>query len=201
MTIMTKNAAEYGLTDLKPDPVLEYDTLRVTSPTHLALVGDLTDTPVSQLVAMNPALIKNVAPADYDLRVPSGSSDRLRADLKLFPEDRRAAWRMHRVETGETLAGIAHQYQLSPSSIESANNIGTQGPQAGDRLIIPAGYHESAQLRTSRRSAPHRGLIQHVSVRSSLAQSHAAMKRVASRGRLHSQTATVMAHHAVRHGA
>jgi len=206
MTIMTKNAAEYGLTDLNPDPALEYDTVHVTSPTHLALIGDLTDTPVSQLIAMNPALIKNVAPADYDVRVPTGTSDQLRADLKLFPDDRRAAWRMHRVESGETLASIAHQYQLSPSSIENANKIGSQGPQAGDRLIIPASYHESARtVKVSSATVPHRGLIRHASVRSSLAQSHAAIKRVATHGvakaKLHSEGTRAMAPGSVRHGA
>jgi len=203
MTIMTKNAAEYGLTDLNPDPVLEYDTVRVTSPTHLALVGDLTDTPVSQLIAMNPALIKNIAPADYDLRVPSGTSDQLRADLKLFPEDRRAAWRMHRVETGETLAGIAHQYQLSPATIQNANRIGSEGPQAGDRLIIPASYHEPSQARASKHPVTHRGLIQHASLRSSLSRAHAGMSlrtrsAVVSKAGLHSKGATVAAHHTTR---
>ena len=196
MTIMTKNAAEYGLTDLNPDPALEYDTVRVTSPTHLALIGDLTDTPVSQLVSMNPALIKNVAPADYDVRVPSGTSDQLRADLKLFPEDRRAAWRMHRVESGETLADVAHQYRLSPSTIESANNIGPQGPKAGDRLIIPASYHESAgALHASRAAIPHRGLTHRASVRSSMTRTHAAMKHVALKSK------PAASHPAVHHAA
>jgi membrane-bound lytic murein transglycosylase D len=205
MTIMTKNAAEYGLTDLNPDPVLEYDTVKVTSPTHLALVGDLTDTPVSQLIAMNPALIKNVAPADYDLRVPSGSADQLRADLKLFPEDRRAAWRMHRVETGETLASIARQYQLSPAAIESANRIGSDGPRSGDRLIIPASYHEAAQAHASKRPVAHRSLIQHVSIRSSLSKAHAGVnlttKRIVPKARLHSQAAGRVAPSSIRHGA
>jgi membrane-bound lytic murein transglycosylase D len=195
MTIMTKNAAEYGLTDLNPDPVLEYDTVKVTSPTHLALVGDLTDTPVSQLIAMNPALVKNVAPADYDLRVPSGSADQLRADLKLFPEDRRAAWRMHRVETGETLASIARQYQLSPSAIESANKIGSEGPQSGDRLIIPASYHETSLAHASKRPVTHGSLIQHVSIHSSLSKA-----RLSPKAKLHTQ-AGARATAATRHGA
>ncbi len=95
---------QYGLTDLHPEPALEYDTVRVSSPTHLALVGDLTDTPVSQLLAMNPAAVRNIAPADYELHVPKTSGDQLQAALELFPADRRASWRMHRVESGETLA-------------------------------------------------------------------------------------------------
>lgn len=166
MTIMSKNAAAYGLADLNPEPALEYDTVKVSSPTHLALVGDLTDTPVSQLLAMNPALLKNVAPTDYELHVPKNAGDQLRAALELFPAERRASWRMHRVESGETLAGIARQFNTAASSIEDANRISANGPQAGDRLIIPAAFHDQASSvrarkvsrRGSRIVAAHRGL-------------------------------------------
>jgi membrane-bound lytic murein transglycosylase D len=195
MTIMTKNAAEYGLTDLNPDPALEYETVQVPSPTHLALIGDLTDTPISQLTAMNPALIRNIAPAGYDLRVPTGMADQLRADLKLFPEDRRASWRMHRVETGETLASIARKYQLPVTSLESANRLGAVGPQAGDRLIIPASFHEPAPLRTSAHSkTPHRGLTRHASARYAK-HSASSAKQVASRTKVHPQASGHIASH------
>ncbi len=160
MTIMTKNAQEYGLTDIHPEPILEYDTVKVSSPTHLALVSDLTDTPISELLAMNPALLKSVAPADYELHVPKSSGPQLEAALDLFPAERRASWRMHRVESGETLAVIAHQYNTTPSSIAGANRISDLGPQAGDRLIIPASYQETASVAPHARrfAAPHRGL-------------------------------------------
>jgi membrane-bound lytic murein transglycosylase D len=140
MTIMSKNAQAYGLADLHPEPALEYDTLKVTATTNLALVGDLTDTPVSELLAMNPALIRNVAPAGYDLHVPKGDGNELRAALELFPAERRDSWRFHRVENGETLASIAHRYKTPVASISSANKIGPGGPNAGERLIIPAAF-------------------------------------------------------------
>ena len=137
MTIMTKNAAAYGLTDIHPEPALDYDTIRVSSSTHLALVGDMTDTPVSQLLEMNPALLKNIAPANYELHVPKNSGDQLQAALELFPSERRVSWRMHRVESGETLANIAQRYDIPVTSIEGANRISPNGLQAGDKLIIP----------------------------------------------------------------
>src|SRR6478672_4004514 len=43
MTIMSKNASEYGIEGLSPDTPLEYDTMDVTAATHLNLVADLTD--------------------------------------------------------------------------------------------------------------------------------------------------------------
>ena len=45
MTIMEKNAAEYGLDNVQLDPPLEYDTVEPTAPTSLALVSDITEVP------------------------------------------------------------------------------------------------------------------------------------------------------------
>ena len=62
MTIMEKNPAEYGLDGLTLDPPLEYDTVEITAPTSVALISDLTDTPGSELLALNPAVLKSVVP-------------------------------------------------------------------------------------------------------------------------------------------
>jgi membrane-bound lytic murein transglycosylase D len=138
MTIMTKNAAEYGLTDVVPQTPMEYDTIEVTAPTHLNLIGDLTDTPVSQLKELNPALLRSVAPEGYAVHVPKGSGDTLNAFLERVPVTQRAAWRMHRVEVGDTLASIAHRYGSTAGRIVSANSLTSDEPSAGDRLLIPA---------------------------------------------------------------
>ena len=63
MTIMTKNAAEYGLEVFVPDSPLEYDSLEMSSPVHIALDLRLTNTPVAELQALNPALFRGLAPA------------------------------------------------------------------------------------------------------------------------------------------
>ncbi len=42
MTIMEKNAAEYGLDGIQLDPPLAFDTVEVSAPTSLALVSDIT---------------------------------------------------------------------------------------------------------------------------------------------------------------
>jgi membrane-bound lytic murein transglycosylase D len=137
MTIMAKNAKEYDLEGVVPEPPLEYDVATITSPTHLALVADLTETPVSEIQALNPALLKNLAPAGYQLNVPRGTAVSLVAALDTIPADRRASWRMHKVESGETLATIGKRYGASPSVIAAANRMASETPEAGDRLAIP----------------------------------------------------------------
>jgi len=143
MTIMSKNAAEYGLDNIVPDSPLEYDTIEITSPTNLALVSDLTNTPTTDLQGLNPALLRGLAPAGYSLHVPKGTGSYLMAALQMVPEERRASSRMHAVETGETLASIGRRYRTAPNSIAAANNIRSASPAVGDRLLIPAAYHDT----------------------------------------------------------
>ena len=165
MTIMGKNAKEYGLDDVTPESAVEYETVELTAQTSLALVADLTDAPVSYLIELNPALLRNIAPSGYSLRVPKSTATALIAGLDSIPADHRTGWRMHRVETGETLAAIAKRYGATPSSIVSANHmLATDQPAPGDRLIIPAAFREppppksavrkSARMRT-RTTTPH----------------------------------------------
>jgi membrane-bound lytic murein transglycosylase D len=144
MTIMSKNAAEYGLEGINPDAPLEYDSMEITSPTHLALISDLTNTPVAELQSLNPALLRGLAPAGYSLHVPKGTGSYLRAALQMVPEERRASWRMHIVADGETLAAIGKRYRTTAGTIAAANHMRSAAPAVGDRLLIPAAYHETA---------------------------------------------------------
>ena len=97
MTIMEKNAAEYGLEGVPLEPALEYDTIQTSAPTSLALVADIADASLAELAALNPSVLKGIAPADYALHVPKGSGNQLMAALQLVPPEHRDAWRMHRV--------------------------------------------------------------------------------------------------------
>jgi membrane-bound lytic murein transglycosylase D len=141
MTIMTKNAKEYGLDDVVPQAPLEYDTVEMTAATNLDLIGDLTDTSVPQLLDLNPALLKGIAPEGYSLRVPKGFGPTLISSLESVPAAQRASWRMHLVTAGDTLASIAKHYGLAPKSIADANLLGATTPNPGDRLLIPTAYH------------------------------------------------------------
>ena len=76
MTIMHKNAKDYGLEEVEIDPALTYDTIELEAPTHLALIADIADRPVSEIRELNPSLLNSVAPANYALHVPEGTKER-----------------------------------------------------------------------------------------------------------------------------
>ena len=96
---------------------------------------------------MNPSLLKTVAPAGYELKVPRGAGVVLTAGLDGIPAESRAAWRMHRVQQGETLAGIAQKYNTQPKAIANVNELEGGSPEPGDHLLIPATFREPAPVR------------------------------------------------------
>jgi membrane-bound lytic murein transglycosylase D len=150
MTIMEKNASAYGLEQVVPDGPIEYDTIHTVSPTNLVLIADLTDTSVAELLQLNPALLRSMAPGDFEIRVPKGSGPQVTAALDLIPAERRASWRSHRVEEGETLASVAKLFNVSTGQLASANDL-KDDPAPGDRLMIPTVYREPvAPVRTAR---------------------------------------------------
>jgi len=138
MTIMEKNAAEYGLQGIQMDSPLEYDTIEIPTATSLALVSDIAETPLGELASLNPAVLRGMIPEKFALHVPKGTGNQLLASLELVPAQHRDSWRMHRVTSGETLASVGKQFGISAASIASANNLQTPEAVEGDRLLIPS---------------------------------------------------------------
>ncbi len=156
MTIMEKNAGEYGLDGIQMDAPVEYDTVELTAPTSMALVSDITDVPLAELAELNPAVLKSIAPEKFALHVPKGSSNQLTATLEMVPAARRADWRMHRVSAGETLAAIGKRYGVTPAAIQAANHLQSAEAVEGDQLVIPVQAIPAPAHRTASRRPTHR---------------------------------------------
>src|ERR1017187_9005249 len=146
MTIMEKNAAEYGIEGFQLDPPLEYDTVETTAPTSLTLAADILDLPFAELAALNPASLRGMIPADFPLHVPKGSGNPLVAALQLIPANHLDAWRMHRVLGSETLATIGKRYGVTPANIVSVNRLESARAVEGDRLLIPSAQRVQAPM-------------------------------------------------------
>jgi membrane-bound lytic murein transglycosylase D len=149
MTIMAKNAADYVLVNVESDQPVEYDSIQLTADTSLDLIADAAMQPVSVIRDLNPALLRSMAPAGFQIHVPAGAAQGAQAALESVPAVNRNAWRLHHVESGDTLAAIARSYHLPAQRIAQVNHS-TDTLAAGDVLLIPAVYHPEVIKRTSR---------------------------------------------------
>ncbi|MDQ1471569.1 MAG: rane-bound lytic murein transglycosylase [Bryobacterales bacterium] len=197
MTIMAKNAPEYGLDQVVPDQPWQYDTVKLTAPTNLALISDLTDASIPELQQLNPSLLRGIAPQGFDLRIPHGMGEPTQAGLDLVPAERRCSSRMHRVEAGESLAAIARRFNSSASTIAAVNQIAVGSePAPGDKLLIPAVYREaapaiSAAARTASKGRNLRADRNQVVARGSTSGSRKSATTVAAKNPVHKTAGTI----------
>lgn len=139
VTIMAKNPSQYGLENVMLDPAPKVDQVIINYPVDLRLVADCVDTTVNYLQQLNPSLLRLTTPKGepYALKLPAGTADKYQTAIAAIPADMRTLWRYHQVESGETLASIAHQYHATPASITEANSLPSDDLTVGAKLIIP----------------------------------------------------------------
>ena len=138
MTIIGKNAKDYGLDDLDLERPVEYETIELVSPTHLSLIADAIDRPLAELKELNPAVLRSVAPAGTSLHVPKGTMPQVEAAFRAVPANRRDTWRVHKLDSEDTFTGLAKRYGTTAALLSSANH--DELPEAGSLVAIPAAY-------------------------------------------------------------
>jgi len=144
MTIMAKNPKDYGIDNVAFDEPVDYETVHLTASTNLNLIADATMQPLSAIRDLNPSLLRMVAPDGFEVHLPKGSAEAARAALESVPAQNRLAWRLHHVESGDTLEAIAKTYHITPARIAAVNETG-ESLSTGNMILIPAVYQEEVQ--------------------------------------------------------
>ncbi len=146
--IMAKNPQQYGLEGLVPDAPVVSDTVTVDYAIDLRLVADVTGASLSEIVALNPSLLRMSTPGDteFDLHIPAGMQDVYLKRIQKVPEDKRSSWRFHVVRADESLDGIASSLHSRDSEIAAVNGMGANATlDAGDELVVPVTNVAAAQ--------------------------------------------------------
>ncbi len=138
MTIMSKNARDYGLDSVQLEAPMEFDTLEIQTPTNLALIADAVERPLSELRDLNPGVIKTVAPAGYALHVPKGTIPTVEAAFSVVPRTAVTPGGVHRMESGDNFAVLAKHFGVATAALSSANHDALPG--AGELAVIPVAY-------------------------------------------------------------
>ena len=138
--LMAKNPEKYGLDKLAPSPPVIYDTETIDYAIDMRLVADVTGSTVSEIVELNPSLLRLTTGNDmsFDLHLPPGTKQLYEERLKDIPVDRRASWRFHVVKPGETIESIATALHAKVADIAQTNGITAQDPMSvDDELVVP----------------------------------------------------------------
>ena len=146
-TIIAKNPEAYGFA-VQPYDLFVYDEVTITESTDLRLVAQCAGTTYEVIKELNPELKRWVTPPDatsYVLRVPKGTAAVFNANFAAVPADQKIRWERHLVAKGETLSGIAKQYNTSADSIRDINNLKKGWIIPGKHILIPVDANAKQQ--------------------------------------------------------
>jgi membrane-bound lytic murein transglycosylase D len=139
--IVARNPAQYGM-DFEPAPPETPPFEKVTLPVAVDLrrVAEWVGTPVQTIQDLNPELRRWTTPiraTDYELKVPEGTADAIRAKLaEEGPDSANLTW--HTVRKGETLLTIARKLKVSRTDLAEANYLSVKARVTpGQQLIVP----------------------------------------------------------------
>ncbi len=138
LAMVAKDPGLYGI-HVEADPGPEFDSVSLEHSISLRLVTDATGASLDDLQALNPELVRGVTPPNFVLRVPKGTSDKLKTEIAGIPAEKLTSWRLATFSTGETLGEVARQYHVTLASLENVNVIDPHDPPAdGTVLMVPA---------------------------------------------------------------
>src|SRR5690242_15487734 len=139
VTIMAKNPEQYGLENVVAEKPVPYDTVKIDYPIDLRLVAECVDATPEDLQELNPSLLRLTTPKDqtFELHLPAGKKEKFLTAVAEIPADKRVWWRYHKVQAGETLAGIARTYRTTAKAISEVNNLDGGPLDADAKLVIP----------------------------------------------------------------
>jgi len=148
-TRIAKNPVEYGFDSIDYQEPLNFDEVVVTSPVDLGIAAALAGVDVQEIKDLNPELKQFSTPPynnEYVLRLPTGSADAFLDNVRDVPPEELVNLRSHAVARGQTLAGIARKYGVSPKTLREMNpGMHKRALQEGEVVYLPAASAVSRQ--------------------------------------------------------
>src|SRR5579871_352413 len=154
--VIARNPAQYGF-DFDPEPAAPFDKVTLARPVDLRRVAEWTGTSIDEIQSLNPELRRSTTPvrdAQYELKVPAGTADVVRARLDESMSADLASLKFYVVKRGDTLPLVAKKLHVSKQDLAEANYLPTTAHiAAGQKLMVP---HETTVLMAAQteRSVP-----------------------------------------------
>jgi peptidoglycan lytic transglycosylase D len=138
--VIARNPAQYGM-EVAPIESPRFETVTLPTAVDLRRVAEWIATPVQTIQDLNPELRRWTTPVrtnEYELKVPEGTADVVRAQVTQTDPGELAPLNWHTVKKGETLPSIAKALKVSRTDLAEANYLSTRARlTTGQRLIIP----------------------------------------------------------------
>lgn len=138
LAMVAKDPGLYGI-QVTPEVAPPMESVKLDHAISLQLAADATGSTLDDLQAMNPQLIRGIAPEGFAFNVPKGTAEQLKTEIAGIPTDKLTSWRLVKFAQGDTLDEVARRYHVKLAALEDANELHPDDPpDAGKMLIVPA---------------------------------------------------------------
>ncbi len=152
--VIARNPAQYGF-EFQPEEPPAYEEITVSRPIDLRRIAEWAGTTIEAIQALNPELRRWTTPVrdeQYQLKVPAGTAEVVKARLQETPPVELASLKWYTVKRGETLAAIARKLNVGRTDLAEANYLPvTAKLTPGQKLIVP---REATVLLAARTERP-----------------------------------------------
>src|SRR3954462_12845338 len=151
--IIGRNPAQYGFEAVAAE-AQQYDKVALPRALDLRRLAEWAGTSLDEIQALNPELRRWTTPVkypNYEVKVPSGTADRLTARLAEASPADFTALKWYTAKKGETLLTVARRLGVSRADVAEANNLSSKARlRPGQELIIPRAPATLLATRTER---------------------------------------------------
>jgi len=138
--VIARNPAQYGFA-FEPEAASAYEKVTLSKPVDLRRIAEWTETTIDEIQALNPELRRWTTPvraAQYELKVPAGTADRVSTRLADAAAVELASLNWYTAKRGDTLALIAKKLKVSRNDLAEANYLSTRARVSiGQKLMVP----------------------------------------------------------------
>jgi membrane-bound lytic murein transglycosylase D len=148
--LVGRNPERYGLS-LQPLLPYVYETVAVSTQTSLALLARCADCDVATLKALNPELLRpTTPPGTYMLRVPPGRAIDCLRRMATLPKAKGLEFKTYKIRKGDTLAAVAHRFNMTPEDLLDMNDLSARQFKAGRRIQLPPVVREAPKYKPAK---------------------------------------------------
>ena len=124
--LIASEPQKYGFSNIDYHPPLLYEKVIVPPATRLDLIAKASETDISEIKALNPALKKEKTPPNrspFEIKVPSGKKEIFEKNFPLLTQKAVSKGGNHSVRPGETLSAIAKKYRVPLQALCQVNGL------------------------------------------------------------------------------
>lgn len=150
ISLIATDPHNYGFHEVRYHPPMDYEEVEVHGPMQLATLAQLSETAVSAIRRLNPALLRGSTPPGkkaYRIKLPAEKAEIFLAKNKGNIPEREPRPRgivTHVVKKGETLFSIARFYGLTARTLMNFNGLTSSRLRIGQKLqIVLAGLRRT----------------------------------------------------------